>query len=223
MGRGSVVIAARRVGCSEETYVRNLVSGRKWCYLCKQWHARGQFGKERSRSDGLAPICRASRSTRQKERYVPVPRPDQGRRHKPARSGDKGQANGRISYLVSIGKLPRPSNLVCHDCGHIGKDRKHQYDHFLGYAAEHHECVQPVCTKCHRNRAMRRGEGTNPPRRPRAKLCKRGHAKEELSDGKWHCRKCRLAYYRRYWREVKRWRRQVDAAVGFVRLLLKHP
>jgi hypothetical protein len=35
--------------------------------------------------------------------------------------------------------------------------RRHEYDHYLGYAAEHHEHVQAVCSKCHHEREEKRG------------------------------------------------------------------
>ena len=46
------------------------------------------------------------------------------------------------------------------DCGHEygSGERRHEYDHHLGYAAEHHEDVEAVCSKCHHAREdMRRG------------------------------------------------------------------
>jgi hypothetical protein len=49
--------------------------------------------------------------------------------------------------------------LTCIDCGHIWNpgERRHEYDHYLGYDAEHHEHVEPVCSRCHCNREMKRG------------------------------------------------------------------
>lgn len=72
----------------------------------------------------------------------------------PPRDGDKVQARQRINVLVRTGRLAHPNTLACVDCGHIWKpgERRHEYDHYLGYAAEHHYDVQPVCTLCHSER-----------------------------------------------------------------------
>ena len=36
----------------------------------------------------------------------------------------------------------------------LGGDRRHEYDHHLGYASEHHEHVEPVCSACHHEREV---------------------------------------------------------------------
>jgi hypothetical protein len=48
--------------------------------------------------------------------------------------------------------------LPCTDCGHEWQpgERRHEYDHHLGYAPEHHEHVQVVCTVCHHERERAR-------------------------------------------------------------------
>lgn len=75
----------------------------------------------------------------------PGPRPNA------PRDGDKAQARQRINVEVRTGYRPHPNTLACVDCGHIWRDgeRRHEYDHHLGYAAEHHYDVEPVCTLCH--------------------------------------------------------------------------
>lgn len=77
----------------------------------------------------------------------------------PARDGDQAQANERISTMVKLGQIPKASVLPCVDCGHVydGIGRGHEYDHYLGYAAEHHEDVEAVCSPCHRRRERERG------------------------------------------------------------------
>jgi hypothetical protein len=70
----------------------------------------------------------------------------------PARDGDKTQARHSINFLVRNGTIPRPATLPCADCAHIGSGPRHEYDHFLGYAAEHHRDVQAVCSQCHAKR-----------------------------------------------------------------------
>lgn len=77
-----------------------------------------------------------------------------------ARDGDREQARQRINVEVRTGRRVRSSSLPCADCGHVwlAGERRHEYDHYLGYAAAHHYDVQAVCTLCHRARAVARGE-----------------------------------------------------------------
>lgn len=70
----------------------------------------------------------------------------------PPRDGDKKQARSQVNVEVRFGRRPNPNTLPCTDCGHLGADRRHEYDHYLGYAAEHHSHVQPVCVFCHKRR-----------------------------------------------------------------------
>lgn len=75
-----------------------------------------------------------------------------GSRRTPARDGDKKQARDRVAHLVTVGVLPPAKNVPCVDCGDFRGVLGHQYDHHLGYAAEHHESVQVVCSQCHKKR-----------------------------------------------------------------------
>jgi hypothetical protein len=79
---------------------------------------------------------------------------------KPPRAGDKLQARQRVNVEVRTGHRPHPNTLPCADCGHTWApgERRHEYDHNLGYAPEHHYDVQSVCTICHRRRCDERGE-----------------------------------------------------------------
>lgn len=85
------------------------------------------------------------------EHYGPLPLP--------ARDGDRLQARHRVNVLVRTGHLPRPNALPCADCGHIWADgeRRHEYDHHRGYAAQHHLDVEAVCSTCHHRREEQRG------------------------------------------------------------------
>lgn len=105
----------------------------------------------------------ANRGRIRKPRLAAVPRPSGwqrvGSRRVPARDGDIRQAHDRINGLVRRGVIPRPADLPCTDCGQVwvpGLSR-HEYDHHLGYAAEHHESVQAVCSRCHHAREKSRG------------------------------------------------------------------
>lgn len=121
------------------------------------------------------------------------------------RDGDKVQARQRINVLVCTGRLSHPNDYACTDCGHIYiPGERHEYDHHLGYAADHHYDVEPVCAKCHRRRAMERGEIDVEKLRFAAKArkdkrkthCDKGHPMTYGTDGGWRCHECRLAYWR---------------------------
>ena len=123
------------------------------------------------------------------------------------RDGDKRQARQRINVEVRTGHRPHPNALPCVDCGHIWCDgeRRHEYDHYLGYAAEHHLDVEPVCTTCHAARDNGRSRQTH---------CVRGHEFTEANtyrppDGGRACRECIRIHERErgprgsdYWRRV---------------------
>ena len=74
------------------------------------------------------------------------------------RDGDKVQARQRINVEVRMGRRHHPNTVPCVDCGHVWTEgeRRHEYDHHLGYAAEHHYDVQSVCTTCHAARDGKR-------------------------------------------------------------------
>lgn len=75
------------------------------------------------------------------------------------RDGDRKQARRRINVEVRDGRRPHPNDLPCVDCGHVWREcvgNRHEYDHYLGYASEHHYDVQSVCNICHNNREKRR-------------------------------------------------------------------
>lgn len=156
---GVAAAAARRIGCDIETYTARVSSGMKWCSSCREWHARTAFNKDPQRGDGLASSCARSCAEAGRARYQPKARPPKGRSYVSARDGDKDQARRRVNHLVSVGMLSAPNTVPCTDCGHIHTEgeRRHEYDHFLGYAAEHHEHVEAVCTTCHHAREAARG------------------------------------------------------------------
>lgn len=150
--------AAARLGVPLAEYDRRRASGEKWCTGCKQWHRRTSFTIDRSRGDGVAKWCRTYASSHGRNRYQPKSRPIPGRRYVPARPGDRAQARRRINHLVDIGQLPHPNTVPCADCGHVFMHgvRRHEYDHYLGYDANNHEDVEPVCTRCHHAREAQR-------------------------------------------------------------------
>lgn len=158
---GARIRAAKRIGIELDEYVRRVHQGQKWCVNCKDWHPLTEFGRDASRTDGLASACSRSRRDRDRARYVPKLGPRLvGRRFVEAREGDALQARRRVNYLVDVGLLADPDALPCVDCRHEHGDtsRRHEYDHYLGYAAEHHEDVEAVCSRCHHAREVKRRE-----------------------------------------------------------------
>lgn len=147
--------AAKRLGMDLDAYTERVERGEKYCTGCREWHPVSAFGKDASRSDGLAAMCRKTRGRKAKATYRPRPREStMGARFAPARDGDREQARARVNLLVRTGRLPRPNDMPCFDCGARWREGqpRHEYDHHLGYAAEHQEHVQAVCRPCHRKR-----------------------------------------------------------------------
>lgn len=139
---GALRTAARRVGLTESEYAARVEAGEKWCTACKAWHPRSAFVADRSRGDGLRARCLASE--RGRKPYAPPKYPD---RH---------GARMKVHRAVRSGRLSDPNQLACTDCGHRGQERRHEYDHHLGYAKEHWLSVEVVCTTCHADREKAR-------------------------------------------------------------------
>ncbi len=120
----------------------------------------------------------------------------------PPRDGDKRQARQRINVEVRTGYRPHPNDLPCTDCGHTwsSSERRHEYDHYLGYGAENHMSVESVCTTCHARRSNVLPEA-----------CRHGHpwTPENLGrdsgNGSRFCWECRRARDRNR-RDAKWWR-----------------
>ena len=153
---------ATRLGISLDEYLKRIALDQKWCSECKAWHPRSAFGVDNSRHDHLASGCLLSKQARNRRRYIPVPAEARKQMGPPAfspRDGDKRQARQRINVQVRTGKRPRPNSLPCVDCGHVWAEgeRRHEYDHYLGYGAAHHYDVEPVCSTCHAAREWNRG------------------------------------------------------------------
>lgn len=113
---------------------------------------------------------------------------ESGPRPNPPRDGDKLQARQRINVEVRTGRRAHPNTLACTDCSHVWGlgERRHEYDHHLGYAAAHHGDVQAVCTTCHATRDSAR----------KAQIeCIHGHAFTAentylATNGTRHCKAC---------------------------------
>lgn len=132
----------------------------------------------------------------EQRRYGPLPNPP--------RDGDKRQARQRINVEVRTGKRPHPNQLPCADCGHVWEEgeRRHEYDHYKGYAPDHHYDVESVCTVCHSTRDNPKASVTR---------CVNGHDFTESNtrirvNGTRECKECRRARDRvrhsaEFWRE----------------------
>ena len=134
-----------------------------------------------------------------------------------SRDPNKLRARQVVNAQVRSGSRPHPNSLPCVDCGHVWKkgERRHEYDHFKGYAAKHHLDVEPVCTTCHAARDGAKANQTS---------CIHGHEFTPSntiihSNGTRHCRECRRIYDRggrsgkrdaAYWRSYRANRRIGD-------------
>lgn len=51
-------VAARKAGVTIEEWQSRRARGERWCYCCKTWRPSIEFGKDKSRTDGLASACK---------------------------------------------------------------------------------------------------------------------------------------------------------------------
>lgn len=202
---GAEKCAARKCGIHVDEYRIRVQRGEKHCHRCRIWKPVDFFGSDSTRYDGVSAVCSDCRRERAKAMYVKVGRVSRkGHRLVAIRDGDKLQARARVNLLVKIGRLENPNKLPCYDCGHRDNDRRHEYDHFAGYASDKQECVQAVCTLCHKKRDCKRANATH---------CIHGHefTKENTiitKSGHRKCRECFRIYDRgrrdaAFWREYR--------------------
>ena len=125
--------AASHIGIPFAEYKRQRDGGQKWCTGCKAWHPRGEFHRSVSNVDGLNPNCAVA----------------QLRNTSHPRQRERRKARSCVCAAVTTGRIPSPRLVPCADCGHLGEDRKHEYDHFAGYAPENWLSVEAVCRPCH--------------------------------------------------------------------------
>lgn len=130
----------------------------KTCANCETSKPLAEFAVDRSRADGRTYWCSACRNARAKRTYTPQRNMRPGRRYVAARDDDRKQARRRVNHLIDMGLLPAPNAVPCVDCGHVWSrgERRHEYDHHCGYAADHHEDVEALCTTCHHAREQLR-------------------------------------------------------------------
>lgn len=151
---GAFKTAAAKCGLTLDQYLRRIERGEKRCTDCEQWKSRDEFAVDRSRWDGLATKCAPCASERGKAGHECVPLEDlsvSGPPRLPISDGDKVRARQLVNMEVKRGRRPNPNSLFCALCGHLGDDRRHEYHHHMGYAAEHVFDVIALCSLCHAN------------------------------------------------------------------------
>ncbi|MEG4574282.1 hypothetical protein QUA56_16555 [Microcoleus sp. N3A4] len=156
---GAIKVNANKLGISVEEYNQKVESGLKNCFRCKQWLSLDLFRSDKSRYDEKNPSCTKCRNAYCRSRHKSIPkelRKPLGPPPSPCRDGDKRQARARVNHRIKAGKLPHPNSLACVDCNHFGSDKRHEYDHYKGYAGIHHLEVECVCTSCHGKREKQR-------------------------------------------------------------------
>ncbi len=154
---GAIKIAAKKIGISVDEYKKYVFKGYLWCTGCRLWHEITDFNYDKSRWSGHAQSCRKYLKTYYKKTYKLIAtenRKKLGPLPNPERPGDKRQARHRVNVLVRTGKIPKPNDLACSDCGHIHRDgkKRHEYDHHKGYTIGKHLVVIPLCSRCHHKR-----------------------------------------------------------------------
>lgn len=63
----------------------------------------------------------------------------------------KASANQAVHLEVRAGIRPHANTLPCTNCGHVYSpgERRHEWDHYLGYDRENWFSVVVLCTRCH--------------------------------------------------------------------------
>lgn len=135
---GALKVAAHRVGLRLDEYQARVASGQKWCTRCKCWHATDEFGRDRSRGDGLDSHCFRAR-------HVDQPR-EMGMRRPSLAIGNA--ASEAVRQAIRRGELAPVTTRACLDCDGPAV----HYHHEQGYEPEHHLDVAPLCRSCHLRR-----------------------------------------------------------------------
>ena len=132
----------------------------KRCNRCNQPKPVSEFGKNRSRRDGLQHYCKACWREYESTPYQRSMRLAQVRRYQATDKGKatskradekrKGsqqvKARAKVRDRVAKGKMPPASSLPCVRCNRPA----HEYHHHLGYDPPNDLDVIPVCRECHR-------------------------------------------------------------------------
>lgn len=106
----------------------------------------------------------------------------------------KQAARQVVHWEVRAGLRPHANVVPCSQCGHLWKpgERRHEWDHHLGYDRENWFAVVVVCTVCHASRGQK----------ARQTHCIRGHEftpgnTDRRKNGTRSCRQCQKASWKR--------------------------
>ena len=141
---GALKAAAARTGYTVTEYLDKLNAGLRWCFRDQDWEPVANFGKDTSRSDGIARSC--LRSRRVKKRMRRILAAPSAKVH--------NQATNAVRVAIARGELPRPGDAQCADCGRAAQ----QYHHHLGYDQPHWLDVIALCRSCHQKRHWKDGQ-----------------------------------------------------------------
>lgn len=159
--KAAVRKTAGKAGISVEQYLQKVSSGLKWCPNCKSSLSLELFQNHKRRDGEKYSYCKNCANSKSRECYqrrLSSPNKMLERKIVLPRDGDKKQARYRVNKEVEKGKIPHAQTVACIDCGHVGTDRRHHYDHYLGYAGINHLVVECVCITCHQERERQRGK-----------------------------------------------------------------
>jgi hypothetical protein len=111
--------------------LRNQVSFEEWCEAKRIFEARQESAK---RTNQIRPAVVSAGSQE-----------------------DKDAARKSVTEAVRKGNILNANQVPCVDCGHLGDDRTHDWDHYKGYSRDNWLSVQSVCRPCHTKREISRG------------------------------------------------------------------
>ncbi len=174
---GAIKIAAKKIGIAVEQYYNFINEGFKWCYACRTWQLRENYGRDKLKGDGLSGRCFRCCRVVIKISRKGIPSPLKGipmsveskakmsKAHKgknnhrwkggisfrkTQRDPLKTKAKRAVNHAVESGRLANVKLLPCFDCGKNAQE----YHHYRGYKNPHWLDVQALCAKCHRRRHM---------------------------------------------------------------------
>ncbi len=120
------------------------------CERAGQLLPLSEFHKDRSKTDGHLSRCKRCCCVRVTQYRAT----DHGRKKHTTWNIEQKKKHGITPqviarHLVNVAvrkkKMPKPTSLVCSQCGQPAKE----YHHHLGYEPEHYMDVIPVCIPCH--------------------------------------------------------------------------
>ena len=102
---GAMKLAARKAGLTFEQFKSLVDSGQKRCTRCKAWKLVSEFGKDRTRGDGIDSSCFICRRVKVRVNRKGLPSSFKGRHHTPEAKAKISAANkgnqGRLGKKLS--------------------------------------------------------------------------------------------------------------------------